>query len=124
MSQYIASNSKSLLVIITVFAMAGATLLLDLPAQSPAPPLAFEVVSVKVSKSTDPRDMALQFLPSGRFVARGIPIPLLVLEAYNNPPRLIPSPEFQKLDMSAIERQRYDIEAVAAQGAISSAVTG
>jgi len=64
------------------------------------------------------RDGMLQYLPGGRFIARGVPIPLLVLEAYNNPPRLVPSPEFQKLDVSAIERQRYDIEAVAAQGTI------
>jgi uncharacterized protein (TIGR03435 family) len=79
--------------------------------------LAFETVSVKVNKSTDPRDMALQYLPGGRFVARGLPIPLLILEAYPAS-RPVPSPEFQKLDLSVIERGRYDVQAVAAQGTI------
>jgi uncharacterized protein (TIGR03435 family) len=80
-------------------------------------PATFEVVSVKVDKPGERRELALQYLPGGRFSARAVPIPLLVAEAYDTA-RLNPSPEFRKLDVSAIERDLYDIEAVAAKDAI------
>jgi uncharacterized protein (TIGR03435 family) len=83
-----------------------------------ARPLAFEVVSIRVSRSDDPRTSGLQYLPGGRFSAKGVPIPLLILEAYNTA-RLVPGPEFEKsVDVRTLERDRYDIEAVAQKGAI------
>lgn len=50
------------------------------PAQSAAP--AFEVV-VKVNKPGQSRELSIQYLPGGRFSARAVPIPLLILEAYD-----------------------------------------
>ena len=85
--------------------------------QSQAGPLAFEVVSIKLNKPGQRRELALQYLPGGRFSARAVPIPLLVAEAYDTA-RLNPSPEFQKLDVSVIERDLYDIEAIAPKDAI------
>jgi uncharacterized protein (TIGR03435 family) len=79
---------------------------------------AFEVVSVKANKSTDTRDIALQYLPGGRFIARGMPLFILIQEAYKGE-RIAPSAEFQKLDGSIIQ-SRYDIEAIAGEGAIPS----
>jgi uncharacterized protein (TIGR03435 family) len=88
-----------------------------LQASQPAP-LAFEVVSVKVNKPGERRELAVQYLPGGRFSARAIPIPLLVAEAYDTA-RLNPGPEFrQKVDESVIERDLYDIEAIAPKDAI------
>jgi uncharacterized protein (TIGR03435 family) len=67
------------------------------PAQAAAP--AFEIVSVKVSKPGQSRELSIQYLPGGRFSARAVPIPLLILEAYDLT-RLDPSEEFRKLDVS------------------------
>jgi uncharacterized protein (TIGR03435 family) len=86
--------------------------------QAKAPASAFEVVSVKLNNSTDTRDVALQYLPGGRFVARGVPLFILIQEAYKGE-RIAPSAEFQKLDGSVIQR-RYDVEAIAPAGAILS----
>src|SRR5215469_10728178 len=90
---------------------------LGLLAHPQAAPLAFEVVSVKVNKPGQRRELAIQYLPGGRFSARAVPIPLLILEAYDTP-RKYPSAEFRKLDVSSIERNLYDIEAVAPKDAI------
>jgi uncharacterized protein (TIGR03435 family) len=79
--------------------------------------LAFEVVSVKLNKPGDIRDLAIRYLPGGRFSAQAVPIPLLILDAYDTP-RLYPSPEFQKLDLGVIERNLYDIEAIAGKDTI------
>src|SRR5205814_2279771 len=46
----------------------------------------FEVASIRVSTSQDPRDMRWQYLPGGRFSAKRVPILLLITEAYNIPP--------------------------------------
>jgi uncharacterized protein (TIGR03435 family) len=54
-------------------------------AQSPATPAgsaAFEVASVKSNKSSDPRVMELDILPSGVFTARNVPLRQLILLAY------------------------------------------
>jgi uncharacterized protein (TIGR03435 family) len=88
-----------------------------LNAQDKPTALAFEVVSVKVNKPGERRELSLQYLPGGRFSARAVPIPLLVADAYDTA-SLNPSPEFQKLDVSAIERDLYDIEAIAPKDAI------
>jgi uncharacterized protein (TIGR03435 family) len=97
--------------------------------------LAFEVASVRLNKSLPPfagaaaaakvamlQQMALQYLPGGRFSARGIPIPILIFEAYNvslgASRRIAISPEFEKSTDEATEWERYDIEAVAEKEAI------
>ena len=85
------------------------------PAQSAAP--AFEVVSVKVNKPGQSRELSIQYLAGGRFSARAVPIPLLILEGYDLT-RLEPSEEFRKLDVSVIERDLYDIDAIAPKDAI------
>ena len=96
---------------------------LGLLAHPQAAPLAFEVVSVKVNKPGQHRELSIQYLPGGRFSARAVPIPLLILEAYATP-RLYPSDEFRKLDVSSVERDVYDIEAVAPKEAIPPGASG
>jgi uncharacterized protein (TIGR03435 family) len=86
-------------------------------AQSQAVPLAFEVVTVKVNQPGQRRELSVRYLPGGRFSATAVPIPLLVAEAYDTA-RLNPSSEFQKLDVNRIERDVYDIEAIAPKDAI------
>jgi uncharacterized protein (TIGR03435 family) len=112
MGQYI---RKSFLLMAGSVLIAGATLVVDLRAQSRP---VFEVVSVKANKSTDTRDMALQYLPAGRFIARDMPLFILIQEAYKGE-RIAPSAEFQKLDGNIIQ-SRYDIEGIAGEGAIPS----
>jgi bla regulator protein BlaR1 len=94
--------------------------------------LAFEVASVKLNKSEPAfsgaaraekeamlQRMALQYLPGGRFSARGVPIPILIFEAYGvSPGRITFSPESEKSVDVTGESDRYDIEAVAEKGAI------
>jgi uncharacterized protein (TIGR03435 family) len=84
-----------------------------LRAQSP-PRLAFEVASIKENKSEDFRSTALQFLPSGRFVVRGIPLMLVIDIAYDLPyfsQRLTGGPDW-------LRTSTYDIEATAEPGAV------
>jgi len=88
----------------------------------------FEVASVKPNKTSgNQREaiiqaMALQYLPGGRFSARSVPIPVLIFEAYGVVPgpsgRINLSPELQKSMDPGLESDTYDIEAVAASGAI------
>jgi bla regulator protein blaR1 len=87
-----------------------------LSAQSQIKP-AFEFATVKVNKPGERRGLAVRYLPGGRFSASAVPIPLLIAEAYDTA-SLNPGPEFQKLDVRRIERDVYDIEAVAAKDAI------
>lgn len=82
-------------------------------AQTPESRPAFEVASVKPTKS-DSRGFDLEFAPSGRFTARGIPLLFLVSTAYNVPFR---GPRLKGLDKE-IAGERYDIEATAEPGAI------
>jgi uncharacterized protein (TIGR03435 family) len=102
----------------------------ELRAQSQGPErLAFEVASVKPNKPggyNTPREvmqsMMLQYLPGGRFSARGVPVPILIFEAYTVAPgpsrRISLSPEFEKSIDRKMESETYDIEAVAEKGAI------
>jgi uncharacterized protein (TIGR03435 family) len=115
MTVYIGSKSVKLLMAIAGFAISQRPVISS--GQSQAAPLAFEVVSIKVNKPGQGRELALQYLPGGRFSARAVPVPLLVAEAYDTA-RLNPSPEFQKLDVRAIEQDVYDIEAIAPKDAI------
>ena len=92
----------------------------EVQAQTPAR-VAFEVASVKVNKSTDPSQMALQYLPGGRFSARAVPLPLLLSEAYKAPEsvrRFSINPEVAKSVDRATLTDKYDIEAIAEKDAI------
>lgn len=115
MALRIALSIRSFLLVILAIVVLDLTSPRELHAQAPS--LAFEVVSVKVNKPGQRRELAIQYSPGGRFSARGVLIPLLILDAFDLP-RLYPSPEFQKLDVSVIERDLYDIEAVAPKDAI------
>src|SRR5215469_5486615 len=115
MTLQVFKRSKLFPLIMIVAVMMVRTALLR--SQSQTPPLAFDVATVKVNKPGQRRELAVQYLPGGRFSARAVPIPLLVVEAYDTA-SLNPSPEFQKLDVSAIERDLYDIEAIAPKDAI------
>ncbi len=90
-----------------------------LRAQSQPPErLAFAVASIKQDKSADPRSggffPAMQFLPGGRFVARNMPLFMIIAQAYNLPiqsDRLIGGPDW-------IREDKYDIEARSEEGTI------
>ena len=51
-------------------------------AQTPAPPIEFEVATIKPNFSDD-RRIQLSIQPGGRFVASGVTLKLLMSEAYN-----------------------------------------
>ena len=88
--------------------------------QTSTPP-AFEVASVKANHSSDMRDMNFQFLPGGRLSAKGVPVFLLIAEAYNvafQSVRLSGGPSW----IRSFE-ERYDIDAVAPKGSIPAAST-
>jgi uncharacterized protein (TIGR03435 family) len=89
----------------------------------PAERLAFEVASINENKTQDPRDgHGLQFLPGGRFVARNIPLILLIASAYNLPPqtpRLTSSPGVDR----GIGGAWFSIEATAPPGVITESTT-
>ena len=84
-------------------------------------PLAFEVASVKANHSSDMRDMNFQFLPGGRLSAKGVPVFLLIAEAYDV--------AFQSVRISGGPAwirsfdDRYDIDAVAPKGSIPAGLT-
>jgi bla regulator protein BlaR1 len=92
-----------------------------LRAQSQPPQrLAFAVASIKQSNSEDSRSSTFQYLPGGRFVARGIPLYMIIADAYNLPfqsDRLTRGPDW-------IRETAYDIEAKAEEGAFPAGVTG
>jgi uncharacterized protein (TIGR03435 family) len=84
-------------------------------------PLAFEVASVKANHSSDMRGMNFQFLPGGRISAKGVPVFLLIAEAYDV--------AFQSVRISGGPAwirsfdDRYDIDAVAPKGSIPAGLT-
>jgi uncharacterized protein (TIGR03435 family) len=79
------------------------------------PRLTFEVASVKVNNSPDMRNSALQFLPGGRFVARNMPLLMIISTAYDVP---FQSPQLTGFPAWAASL-RYDIEATAQKGTIA-----
>jgi bla regulator protein blaR1 len=98
----------------------GMTNAFPLRAQSqPAGKLAFEVASIKLNASTDPRaGLGLQFLPGGKFVS-GLPLNFVIATAYNLPfqsGRIVGGPDW-------IRTERYNIEATAEKGAIPAGAT-
>jgi uncharacterized protein (TIGR03435 family) len=91
-----------------------------LRAQQQKTKAAFEVASVKASKSTDFRDVVMVALPGGTLTVRNIPLRAIITQAYDlpfqNPQRLSGAPEW-------VNSERYDIEAKAAQGAIPAGLS-
>ena len=73
-----------------------------------APPLAFEVASIKVNHAADNR-VGIRFAP-GRFTATGVPIKMLITFAYNvRPFQISGGPNW-------INTEKYDIEAKMPEG--------
>jgi bla regulator protein BlaR1 len=80
---------------------------------------AFEVASVKPNKTADNRNMGVQFLPGGGLSAKGVPLYLLIVFAYDLPiqtSRISGGPEWLRSD-------RFDIEAKADKDAIPPGAT-
>jgi uncharacterized protein (TIGR03435 family) len=121
--QHSGSQLRTPLLFVTIVATLILSVAFQTRAQSQSPPVAFEVVSIKATKPGQLREMSIQYLPGGRFSAKAVPIPLLIPEAFDTP-RLYPSEEFRKLDVSVIERDVYDIEAVAPKDAIAPGSSG
>jgi len=80
----------------------------------PAERLAFAAASIRESKSLDKSGMNFQFLPGGRFVARGVPLSIIVATAYDVP--------FQSGRLTGVPdwmyRTAFDIEATPEEGTI------
>ncbi len=89
----------------------------EVKAQPQSEHLAFEVASVKPNNSIGFQDSKPPgFLPGGRFLARNMPLAVIVSAAYNIPfqsPRLTGGPDWKLLASG-----KYDIEATAEKGAI------
>jgi uncharacterized protein (TIGR03435 family) len=76
--------------------------------------LAFEVASIRENKAPSERGFGLQFLPGGKFIAKGAPFSLVAATAFDVPfqsNRVTIVPEF-------LRKTFYDIEASAGEGAI------
>jgi len=96
--------------------------ILDAPqvrAQQEPAPVPFEVASVKPNNSTDFRSMRMQTLPGGTLIYKGVPLRVIVSQAYSLP--------FNSLEWLSgpkwIDSEKFDIEAKAAQGAIPAGLS-
>jgi bla regulator protein blaR1 len=83
------------------------------------PRFAFEAASVKLHKAGDSGGPVpgVQYLPGGRFTAGNMPIAILVMEAYSTS-LMRPGADLEKKIDPRIQRDRYDVEAVAEKSAI------
>jgi len=91
-----------------VFCQALVYLLVALPAVAKSQ--AFATVTIKPARSADPRNMRMQVLPSGDFIASAVPVLSLLAYAFDVP--VNPSPRLSGLPEWAI-RERFDIRAKA-----------
>jgi len=82
-----------------------------LPAAAQSP--AFEVISIKPARSTDPGNMRMRVQPHGDLSASAVPLLMLVVYAYDVP--VNPSPRLTGLPQWP---DRYDIEAQAPANAV------
>jgi uncharacterized protein (TIGR03435 family) len=78
-----------------------------------AQPQAFESISIRPARSTDPRNMRMRVLPNGDLNASAMPVLLLLRYAYDVP--VNPSPRLSGLPGW---RETYDIEAKAPANAV------
>src|SRR6266436_4765597 len=76
---------------------------------------AFDVISIKVARSGDPRNMRMRVLPNGDLDASAAPVLLLLRYAYDVP--VNPSPRLSGLPGW---RETYDIDAKAPAHAVPS----
>ncbi len=98
-----------------MFCKAVVYLLLILPAI--AQPQAFVTITIKSSRSVDPRNARMRVLPNGDLVARAVSVLMLLSFAYDVPTN--PSPRLSGLpDWAAPDK--YDIEAKAPANAVPS----
>jgi uncharacterized protein (TIGR03435 family) len=95
-----------------VFCKAVVYLLLISPAI--AQPQGFVTITIKPSRSADPRNARMRVLPNGDLVARAVPVLTLLSFAYDVP--INPSPRLSGLPDWT--RERYDIEAKAPANAV------
>src|SRR5688572_709320 len=86
-------------------------LLFALPASAQSQ--AFEAISIKPTRSSDPGNMRLRVLPNGDFDASAVPVLFLLRYAYDVP--VNPSPRISGLPGW---RETYDIEAKAPANAV------
>jgi uncharacterized protein (TIGR03435 family) len=85
---------------------------LDAPQEPMEPRFAFEVASVKPSKSVDP-SRGGRFFPGGRYSASGIRLRSVIISAYEiDPVRLTGGPDW-------LDSRGFDIDAKAVAGAIA-----
>jgi uncharacterized protein (TIGR03435 family) len=96
---------------VLVLRAAVVVVLLAMPAVAQSP--AFEVISIKPARSSDPRNMRMRVLPNGDVSASAVPVLLLVSYAYDVP--VNPSPRLSGLPGW---RETYDIEAKASANAV------
>jgi uncharacterized protein (TIGR03435 family) len=96
-----------------VFCKAVLYLLLILPGI--AHPQAFVTITIKISRSAEPRNARMRVLPNGDLVARAVPVLMLLSYAYDVP--INPSPRLSGLPDWTVP-ERYDIEAKAAANAV------
>ena len=94
----------------------------ELQAVQLPPRVAFEVASVKVRKieDSDPRASGIQYLPGGRFTAKGVPLYALIQEAFNSRLTINIAPEVRASNesMQILMRTPFDVDAVAEKDAI------
>ena len=88
------------------------------PPQIRAQTQGFEVASVKANKSTDPRSMRMQSLPGGTLILTGVPLRLIITEAYS-----LPFNVSERLSGGPDWSENYDIEAKAAPDAIPAGLS-
>lgn len=98
-----------------MFCKAAICLLLILPVV--ALPQAFVTITIRPTRTAEPRNTRMRVLPNGDLIAEAVPVLMLLSYAYDVP--INPSPRLSGLpDWTAPER--YDIEAKVAANAVAS----
>jgi uncharacterized protein (TIGR03435 family) len=103
-----------------------AALALPFQAAQLPPRVAFEVASVKVRKieDLDPGASGIQYLPGGRFTAKGVPLRALIQEAYNSQLiNIAPEVRASNESMQVLMRTPFDVDAVADKDAVPPSAT-
>jgi len=82
---------------------------------------AFAKITIRPTRSADPRNMRMQVLPNGDLMANAVPVITLLSYAYDVP--IDPSPRLSPLPDWTI-RERYDIEGKGIANAITPSIQG
>jgi uncharacterized protein (TIGR03435 family) len=96
-----------------LFCQAVVYLLVALPAVAQSQ--AFATITIKATRSADPRNARVQVLPNDDLIASAVPLITLLRYAYDVP--VNPSPRLSTLPDWTV-REKYDIEAKALNNAI------